>query len=76
MSISIRELEELVGIREKVRRSIESLEFCWSCECIAECRPQLVDDGPEVWLCGCCEERLHSKSTLGDNVPSVYAPLN
>ena len=52
MSISIRDLEELVEIRENVRCSIESLKVCWSCECVAECTPQLIDDGPEVWLCG------------------------
>lgn len=49
---------ELKQMRENVRRSVDSLELCWSCQRICECEHGLVDDGAPVWLCKECLSRL------------------
>src|SRR5689334_7280962 len=54
MQITITEFEELVHMRENIRRSVDALEMCWSCQKISECEPSTVDDGPPVWMCSEC----------------------
>jgi len=54
MNIGVAEFRELIGIRENVRHSVESLELCWSCERICECEQWLVNGVVSLWLCGEC----------------------
>lgn len=57
MQISLEEFQELTEMRENIRRTIEALEVCWSCQKVSECEPAIVDDGPPVWLCQDCARR-------------------
>ena len=61
MPLSIAEFDELTEMRENIRRSVEALELCWSCQCVAECEPAPVDDGPPVWLCAPCAAKTRSR---------------
>ena len=61
MSNTLAEVEELGEIRENVRRCIEALEFCWSCQRVSECRQGYVDDGSVVWLCSACWSQTQSR---------------
>ncbi|HWP83980.1 MAG TPA: hypothetical protein VNN17_02220 [Terriglobia bacterium] len=54
MELTNTETEELVRMRDNIRRSVEALEVCWSCQRVCECEPATVDDGPPVWLCSAC----------------------
>jgi hypothetical protein len=60
MPLSIAEFEELSNLKGNVRRSVELLEVCWSCERVSECEPGIVDDGPTVWLCAECAAKTRS----------------
>ena len=60
MQLSIAEFDELTQMRENIRRSVEALELCWSCQCVAECEPAPVDDGPPVWLCAGCATKART----------------
>ncbi len=53
---------ELMKIRKNVRRSVESLELCWACQRICECEHRMVENGPAVWLCQECLQRLQIRS--------------
>jgi hypothetical protein len=64
MQLSITEFDELTQMRENIRRSIEALELCWSCQCISECEPAPVDDGPPVWLCAACNAKMRSQQVM------------
>ena len=55
------EIEELLEMRENIRRSVEALELCWSCQRISECQPGYVDDGSIVWLCPECWTQTQSR---------------
>jgi hypothetical protein len=61
MLLTMTETEELSQMRDNIRRSVDALEQCWSCQRISECEPATVDDGPPVWLCSACatRSRLH-----------------
>lgn len=61
MYASVAELEELVRMREEVRRSVEALEVCWLCQRVSDCEQHPVDDGPPVWLCCACQEKLRAQ---------------
>ena len=54
MQLTLTEVEEISHMKDNIRRSVDSLELCWSCERVAECEPSAVDDGPPVWLCAEC----------------------
>ena len=63
MQLTYTEVEQLSHMRDNIRRSVDALELCWSCERISECEPATVDDGPPVWLCSECatkSRRLHT----------------
>lgn len=63
MPKNMTEAEELSQMLDNIRRSVDALELCWSCQRICECEPATVDDGPPVWLCSVCATRnrhLHS----------------
>ena len=59
MCEAIAEIRELIRMKENVRRSIQALELCWSCERICECEEGTVDDAAPAWLCAECRERVH-----------------
>ena len=54
MQLTMTETEELSQMRDNIRRSVDALELCWSCQRVSECEPATVDDGPPVWLCSGC----------------------
>jgi hypothetical protein len=57
---------ELKEIRDRIRRSVNSLELCHACGRICECEQWLVNDVP-VWVCIECLPRDLSrvKKTVG-----------
>ena len=59
-SWAIAEMEELLAMKRNIRRSVQALELCCSCESVAECMLTPVDDDPEVWLCNWCNEILQA----------------
>lgn len=61
MQVSLAEAQELSNIRDNVRRSVNALELCWSCQRICECEPGVVDDGGPVWLCLECYCQLRAR---------------
>ena len=58
------EAMELMKIRRNVRQSVESLELCWACQRICECEHRMVENGPAVWLCQECLQRLQIRSRI------------
>ena len=54
MQLTITEFEELSQMRENIRRSVDALELCWSCQRVSECEPVVVDDAIPVWMCADC----------------------
>jgi len=51
---------EWIQMRENIRRVVGSLEVCWRCQRIAECRKYILEN--TVWLCNDClgeMERLY-----------------
>jgi hypothetical protein len=56
-----RHLQELHQIREHVRRSVQALEICWSCQRICECNAEILDDGPPVWICPACLTAINTQ---------------
>ena len=70
MQISLAEFQELTEMRENIRRTLEALELCWSCERVSECEPVVVDDGPPVWLCSQCAAKAQSRRPLEAADPS------
>ena len=65
MPLTMTETEELSQMRENIRRSVDALEICWSCQRVSECEPATVDDGPPVWLCSDCATK-HRKHYAGE----------
>jgi hypothetical protein len=67
MQLTMTETEELSQMRDNVRRSVDALELCWSCQRVSECEPATVDDGPPVWLCADCatKNRRHHAGEQG-----------
>ena len=60
MSEALLEVQELTQMRENIRRHVDALELCWSCQRISECDQVTVDDGASVWLCQDCREQAQS----------------
>ena len=57
MQLTMTEFEELSQMRENIRRSVDALEICWSCQKVSECEPVVVDDSAPVWMCSTCATR-------------------
>lgn len=51
---TLEEFQELVRIKENVRRNANALELCWYCQRISECQEAGWHYGAPVWLCGEC----------------------
>jgi len=64
MTVSVTEYRELLEMRGNIRRVVDSLEVCWSCQNVSECDAAVVDDGPPVWLCGECATHAASRELL------------
>ena len=67
MQLTITEFEELTHMRDNIRRSVDALELCWSCQRVSECEPATVDDGPPVWMCSDCATKsrfLHAGKNI------------
>ena len=67
MTVSVMEYRELLEMRGNIRRVVDSLEVCWSCQHVSECEPVVVDDGPPVWLCGECATRAAAREQFALN---------
>lgn len=67
MTVSVTEYKELLEMRGNIRRAVDSLEVCWSCQNVSECAPAAVDDGPPVWLCDDCATRAAAREQFALN---------
>ena len=65
MYTSTAELDELSEMRENIRRSVQALELCWSCQRVSECEQRIVDDSAPVWLCRQCQSTLRVSGETG-----------
>ena len=65
MYASLTELDELHEMRENIRRSLDALELCWSCQRVSECEQDVVDDAAPVWLCAECRSKLRASEPAG-----------
>lgn len=65
MYTSTAELDELIEMRENIRRSVQALELCWSCQRVCECEQRIVDDAAPVWLCRECQSTLPTAGQTG-----------
>ena len=57
MQLTMTEFEELSQMKVNIRRSVDALELCWSCQRVSECEPVVVDDSAPVWMCSDCATR-------------------
>ena len=60
MSTSATEMQELRQMRDNIRRSVQALELCWSCQSICDGEAVIIGDGPPVSLCSACSEQVGS----------------
>lgn len=52
--------QTMLEMRENVRRVVESLDVCWRCQNVTECRRHVLGNLVLVWLCaGCLQEMEH-----------------
>ncbi|HWP83910.1 MAG TPA: hypothetical protein VNN17_01865 [Terriglobia bacterium] len=49
-----RQAEGVMEMRENVRRAVHSLEVCWRCQRVSECRKYVLGNLVLVWLCQHC----------------------
>ena len=52
---------ELRDLRTNVRRGVNALEVCWSCEVVCEASSARIG-GRLIWLCGPCDEERRQRS--------------
>ena len=68
------EAEELRGLRDNIRRNVNALEVCWSCEVVCEATAEKVN-GRRLWLCpGCYDE--HQKRSRAVLTQALSARAN
>lgn len=46
--------QTLRDMKENVRRAVESLDVCWRCQNVTECRRHVLGNLVLVWLCSGC----------------------
>ena len=63
------EVKELTQMRENIRRHVDALELCWSCQRISECQQVVMDDGAPVWLCCECWELVQLQQEIAPGFP-------
>lgn len=57
----MKDVQEMVEMRDNVRRAVESLELCWRCQNVAECQKYVLGNMVLVWLCPDCLTELHQQ---------------
>jgi hypothetical protein len=60
---------ELKEMRKNIRRTVNSLEVCWSCQRICECKQWLVNKGFPIWLCIECPPEVLYRLEKQSGVP-------
>ena len=55
----VKDVQEIVEMRDNVRRVVESLELCWRCQNVSECQKYVLGNLVLVWLCPHCLTELH-----------------
>jgi len=60
---------ELNRMRKNIRRIINALELCWSCQKICECEQWLVNEAVPVWLCIECWSEVSYRLEKQSGVP-------
>ncbi|MBI4480894.1 MAG: hypothetical protein HY651_12815 [Acidobacteria bacterium] len=54
--------ENLMEMRENIRRAVHSLDVCWRCQRVSECQKYILGNLVLVWLCqGCMGEMEQSQ---------------
>ena len=49
--------KDWIAMRDNVRRVVKTLEVCWRCQRVSECRKYVLGNMVLVWLCqGCLVE--------------------
>ena len=69
---------EWIQMRENIRRVVGSLEVCWRCQRVSECRKYILGNTVGVWLCNDClgeMERPYQSRVLNRNrMPQQVLP--
>ena len=53
----LKQTENLLEMRENVRKAVQSLDVCWRCQRVSECQKYILGNLVLVWLChGCMSE--------------------
>jgi hypothetical protein len=61
------EIEELRGLRSNIRRGVNALEVCWSCEAVCEGTAWKSAGGRTLWLCrGCYADQSERRRTRAE----------
>jgi hypothetical protein len=58
--------QEMVEMRENVRRAVEALELCWRCQRVSECQKYVLGNMVLVWLCPGCLTELHQPQCVSE----------
>jgi hypothetical protein len=64
--------QDMVSMRENIRRAVASLDLCWRCQCVSECQKYVLGNMVLVWLCGSCIVDLHQPQRAAER-PRVRA---
>jgi hypothetical protein len=54
--------QEMMEMRENIRRAVCSLEVCWRCQKVSECQKYILGNLVLVWLCGGCMGEMEQPS--------------
>ena len=54
MTTQVMSPQTLLEMKENVRRTVESLDVCWRCQNVTECRRHVFGNLVLVWLCTGC----------------------
>ncbi len=57
--LQLKDGQEMVQMKENVRRAVEALELCWRCQRVSECQKYVLGNMVLVWLCPGCLMELH-----------------
>ena len=53
----LKQTDNLMEMRENVRKAVQSLDVCWRCQRVSECQKYILGNLVLVWLCqGCMGE--------------------
>jgi hypothetical protein len=60
MTNTLEGFQEIIRIRENVRRALDAQEVCCCCERVCECRRALRENDAPVWICNECLNQIES----------------